>query len=141
MCYANLLQCLSDYIKKIQPHLVNKKVFLSIQCICSHILYHDEQNQSLNRFLVYTKFCPLGLFAFFKFKQKWLGSYIFVNNEKVEVAINDIFEKSCNSRLKKIYRSYSRDCERVSISNVEEQRYFSLNLLCFPFWDYPRMLS
>jgi len=104
--YANLLQRLSDEIKKKRPHFGEKEsVVSSRQCTSSHIRYRDGQNQ-----WVKVRIVPSDYFLFPNLK-KWLSGKRFANNEEVESA-DGYFEDLDSSYYKQGVEAIEHCCEK-----------------------------
>src|SRR5436190_22178427 len=95
--YANLLQRLSDEIKKKRAHLAKKKVLFHQDNAPVHtsviaVAKINELNFELLPHAPYSPdLAPSDYFLFPNLK-KWLGGKRFANNEEVESAVDGYFE-------------------------------------------------
>jgi len=103
--YANLLQRLSDEIKKKRPHLAKKKVLFHQDNAPVHtsviaVAKINELNFELLPHAPYSPdLAPSDYFLFPNLK-KWLGGKRFANNEEVESAVDGYFEALDGSHYK-----------------------------------------
>jgi len=103
--YANLLQRLSDEIKKKRPHLAKKKVLFHQDNAPVHtsVIAMAKINELKFELLPHAPYSPdLASSDYFLFPnlKKWLGGKRFANNEEVESAVNGYFEELDNSHYK-----------------------------------------
>jgi len=96
--YANLLQRLTNEIKKKRPHLAKKKVLFHHDnapvhtCVIAVAKIHELKFQLLPHAPYSPDLAPSDYFLFLNLK-KWLGGKKFANNEEVESAVDDYFEE------------------------------------------------
>ncbi|XP_023241076.1 histone-lysine N-methyltransferase SETMAR-like isoform X2 [Centruroides sculpturatus] len=103
--YANLLQRLSDEIKKKRPHLAKKKMLFHQDNAPVHtfVITMAKINELRFKFLPHAPYSPdLAPSDYFLFPnlKKWLGDKRFANNEEVESAVDGYFEKLDSSHYK-----------------------------------------
>ena len=103
--YANLLQRMSDEIKRKRPHLAKKKELFYQDIASVHISViavakiNELKFKLLPRAPYSVDSAPSDYFIFSKLK-KWLGNQRFANNDEVESAVNGYFEKLDGFRYK-----------------------------------------
>lgn len=103
--YANLLQRLSDEIKKKRPHLAKKKVLFHQDNAPVHtsVIAVAKINELKFELLPHAPYSPdLAPSDYFLFPnlKKWLGGKRFANNEEVESAVDGYFEALDGSHYK-----------------------------------------
>ena len=101
--YANLLQRLSNGIKKKWPHSARKKVLFHQDTHHTSVIAMAKINDLKFKLLPHAPYLPdLVPSDYFLFPnlKKWLGGKRFSNNEEVDSAVNGYFEELDGSRYK-----------------------------------------
>ena len=111
--HANLLQRLSDKIKKKRLYLAKNKMFHQDSApVHTYVIAMAKINYFKFKLLPHAPYppglVPLDYFLFPNLR-KWLDGQKFSNNGKVESAVNDFFEKLDGSRYKQGI-GLKRDC-------------------------------
>jgi histone-lysine N-methyltransferase SETMAR len=137
--YANLLQRLSDEIKKKRPHLAKKKILFHQDNAPVHtsVIAMAKINELKFELLPHAPYSPdLAPSDYFLFpnSKKWLSGKRFANNEEVESAVDGYFEELDNSHYTQGIEATEHRWEKcISLKGdyVEKYRYFFPKLLCF----------
>ena len=117
MNYANLLQRLSDEVKKKRLHLATKKVLFHQDNapVLTSFIAMAKINEFKFKLLLHAPVLPdLAPFDYFTFPnlKKWLGSQRLANNEKVESAVIVYFEELDGSHYKQGIRAIEHRWEK-----------------------------